>query len=122
MRIWQRAFIAVLAFSAFAASSFAIPPGLYEVSAKLSHAGKSFATPSATVRAGQPANIEVSGPDGYKLTFTVTDLAPDKIQVAASLDSSHGSMAPTVVVRPGQPASVSVGNLGLELTVSRSGG
>ena len=122
MRIWQKAYITGLASSAFAVSAFASPPGSYDVSAKLLHAGKSFATPSATVGADKPASIEVSGVDGYKLTLTVTDLAPDKIQVAANLDSSHGSMAPTVVVHPGQPANVSVGDLGLELTVNRSGG
>jgi hypothetical protein len=122
MRICERIFITALAFSAFAASSFASPPGSYEVSAKLSHAGKTFGAPSATVQADKPADIEVSGADGYKLTLTITDLAPDEIQVTANLDSSHGSMAPTVVVRPGQLASVSIGDLGLDLTVSRNGG
>jgi len=116
--------IKIIAFVALAlplASSLATTPASYEVSATLSHAGKSFATPSAIVRADKPASIEVSGADGYKLTLTVTDLAPDKIKVAANLDSSHGAMAPTVVVRPGQPGSVTVGDLSLTLTVSRSG-
>lgn len=114
--------LTTLALCVSASLSFAGPPGTYEVSAKLTHAGQPFAEPSAVVRANTPASIEVAGPNGYKLTLTVTDMAPDKIQVAADLDSPHGSMAPTVIVRPGQPASVSVGNLGLELTVSRDDG
>ena len=31
------------------------------------------------------------------------------------------AMAPTVVVRPGVPASIDVGDIGLKLTVKRSG-
>lgn len=114
--------IVSLALGLSASLSFASPPGSYEVAARLTHAGKSFAAPSAVVLANKLASIEVSGPDGYRLTLTLTDLAPDKIQVAAKVDSSYGSMAPTVVVRPGKSASVSVGELGLELTVSRSDG
>jgi len=111
--------LTALALCAPASLSFASPPGSYEVSAKLTYANQAFAEPSAVVRANKSASIEVTGPDGYTLTLTVTDMAPDKIQVAANLDSSHGSMAPTVIVRPDQPASVSAGDLGLELTASR---
>ncbi|WP_162615842.1 hypothetical protein [Solilutibacter oculi] len=121
MRIWSK-IIATLVLCLPASLSFASPPGSYEVSAKLTHGGQAFAAPSAVVLANKPASIEVTGPDGYKLTLTVTDLAPDKIQVAAHLDSAYGSMAPTVVVRPDKSASVSVGDLGLELTVSRGDG
>jgi hypothetical protein len=122
MRIWSRIIIAALVLSAFAAASAAATPDTYEVSATLSHAGQSFAAPSAVVKADQRASIEVSGAEGYKLTLTVTDLAPDEIQVNASVDSPYGAMKPTLIVRPDQPASVSVGDLGLELTVRRVGG
>ena len=121
MRIWPKIIVS-LALGLLASLSFANPPSSYAVSAKLMQAGQTFAVPSAVVLANKPASIEVTGPDGYKLTLTITELAPDKIQVAAYVDSSHGSMAPTVVVRPDKPASVSVGDLGLELTVSRGDG
>ena len=121
MHIWPKS-IATIALCLLANLSLANPPGSYAVSARLTHAGQAFAAPSAVVLANKPASIEVTGPDGYKLTLTVTDLAPDKIQIAAHLDSSHGSIAPTVVVRPDKPASVSIGDLGLELTVSRRDG
>lgn len=121
MRIWSN-IITILVLCLSASLSFASPPDSYEVSAKLTHVGQAFATPSIVVLANKPASIEVAGPDGYKLMLTVTNLAPDKIQVAAHLDSTYGSMAPTVVVRPDTSVSVSVGDLGLELTVSRSDG
>lgn len=122
MRIRLKLFAALLALSLSVTSCFAATPAPYEVSVTLSHAGKSFASPSAVVQAGKPASIEVTGTDGYKLTFTVSDLTPDTIKVVASLASSYGSMAPTVVVRPDQPARVAVGDLGLEITVRRGGG
>lgn len=115
--IFTLAMLSALAFSAVASASDS-----YKVSATLSHAGESFASPTAIVRAGEEATIVVSGDSGYELTFTVTDLAPDQIQVAANVTSEHGSMDPTVVVRPDTPATVSVGDLRLEITVSRSGG
>jgi hypothetical protein len=121
MRTLPRIFVAV-ALSALSVSALAAASGLYKVSATLSHAGKPFAAPSAVVVAGQPASIEVSGADGYKITLTVTDVAADKIQVVAQVNSAHGSMHPTVVVHPNQPATVSVGDLELGLSVSRSGG
>ena len=120
MRNLPRIFAAV-AFTAFSASSLATAPGSFKVSATLSHSGKIFASPSAVVVAGQPASIEVSGADGYKISLTVTDVAVDKIQVVAQVNSAHGSMHPTVIVRPNQPATVSVGDLELRLSVTRSG-
>ena len=122
MHVYPKLSVALVAFCLWSASSIAAAASSYEVSATLSHAGKAFASPSATVLGDQPATIQVSGKDGYKLTLIVTDVSADEIKVVASLDSSHGSMAPTVVVRPDQAAAVSVGDLGLKLTVRRSGG
>ena len=114
-------FIAIPAVLAALASFNCTAAGLYKVTASLAYKDKPFGTPSAVVNNDTPASIELSGPSGYKLSFTVTDLAPDKIKVATSVESQHGALAPTVVVRPGQPATVSVGDLSLTLTVDRSG-
>lgn len=123
MNCWSRKAMFTLAtLSALAFSAVASASDSYKVSATLSHAGETFASPTAIVRANEEARIEVSGDNGYELTFTVTDLAPDQIQVAANVTSEHGLMDPTVVVRPDTPATVSVGDLRLEITVSRSGG
>ncbi|MFL6585710.1 MAG: hypothetical protein ACJ8GV_02335 [Luteimonas sp.] len=114
--------LALLALAVSSAAGQADPTDAFAVSAKLTSAGQTFAEPSAVVLAGSPASIEVAGSDGYTLVVTVSEIAGDQIRIAADLDSSHGSMAPTIVVRPGEPASVWVGDLGLELTVRRSGG
>jgi hypothetical protein len=106
--------LSIVSFPAHAA-------GLFAVSAELSHQGKAFGAPSAVVREGEPATVEVSGADGYRLGFTVRELAANEIEVVATVDSPHGRMAPTVVVRPGVPASIDVGEIGLKLTVNRSG-
>ena len=122
MRIREKALAAALAFCTLSSPLVASPGAVYEVSAVLSHAGEPFAAPTATVKAGQPATLEVTGPNAHKITLKVTDLAQDKIQVAAAVASPHGSMAPTVVLRPGEPGTVSVGDLSLELTVKRTDG
>jgi hypothetical protein len=103
-------------------AGLAAQDGAFDVSATLTHAGETFASPAVSLRADQPASVEVFGDGAFKLTLTVTDVAPNKIRVQANLDSEYGSMEPIVVVRPGEPASVSVGDLAMEVTVSRSGG
>ncbi len=93
----------------------------YTVSASLLHNGKQFGAPTLVVEPNTPASMEVTGPSGYKLSLTVSELASDKIKVAATLDSSFGKMAPVVVVHPGQPATVALGELEFGLTVQRTG-
>ena len=112
--------VALIALSGASCAAFAAGP--YAVSATLSHQGKVFAAPPAVDRNVEPASVQVSGPTGYTLVLTVTELAADKIEVVAAVDSAHGNIAPTVVVRPGVPASITVGEMGLSLTVNRSGG
>lgn len=90
----------------------------YRVEATLRHAGESFATPAAVVEAGKPATIEVAGDKGYRLSLDVEELAEGKLKVSAVLASSYGSMSPELVVAPGQPAAVDVGDLGISVTVS----
>lgn len=118
-----RTMSAAVAFLALSAGSFAAyAADAYAVSAKLSHQDKVFAEPSAVVRAGEAASMEVSGSNGYKLALTVRELAANKIEVVAAVDSAHGAISPTFVVAPGVPASIKVGEIGLVLTVNRSGG
>ncbi|MBT9154975.1 MAG: hypothetical protein DDT39_01665 [Firmicutes bacterium] len=122
MRIREKALAAALALCTLSSPLIASPGAAYEVSVVLSHAGEPFAAPTATVKAGQPASVEVTGPKAHKITLEVTDLARDEIQISATVASPHGSMAPTVVLRPGEPGRVSVGALSLELTVKRTDG
>ena len=116
----------VLAAAVLLASSLAPfaarASGPYAVSLELSHHGEVFATPSVVVRDADPASMEVSGASGYKLVLTVRELAADRIEVVASVDSTHGSISPTVVVKPGVPASMTIGEMGLTVTVAPNRG
>ncbi len=114
----QSVAFAALAFMA----SLAVAGGeSYTVTATLLHNGKAFGEPTAIVKGDTPATVEVSGTDGYKLSLTVSDLASDQIRVSAKVDSSHGAMEPVLVVRPAKPATVTVGDLALTVTVVRGG-
>ncbi|MCC5855866.1 MAG: hypothetical protein JJU10_09340 [Idiomarina sp.] len=111
-------FTRLLALAAFL--PFATVAETYSVSATLSHQGAPFASPSAVVRSDTPAAIEVTGDQGFRLTLTLTDLDADQIKVNTSLESAFGSMAPEVTLRPGAPATVIIGDLGLTLLVQRN--
>ena len=89
---------------------------------ELSHQGEVFSAPSVVVRDAEPALMEVTGARGYKLALTVRELAADRIEVVAAVDSAHGSISPTVVVKPGVPASMKIGEMGLTVTVAPKGG
>jgi hypothetical protein len=122
MRCVRKSVIVLAALVALAFSTSASAADTYKVSVTLSHAGETFASPAFVVHANKEAKVAVSGDGGYELKFTVTDLAQDKIQVAANVISEYGSMDPIMIVHPDTAAAVSVGDLRLEITVSRGGG
>lgn len=103
------------------ASSSGVAAQRYTVSASLLHKGKQFAAPVVVVDDSTPADIEVSGADGYTFSVAVTRAGVDKLRISSHLDSPYGSMAPVVVVRPGEPATVSVGDIAVSFTAERSG-
>lgn len=110
--------VLVVSMLAAGASLDCAAANAYRVAATLRHGGESFATPMAVVEAGKPATIEVAGARGYKLSLGVEELAEGRLKVSAALASPYGSMSPGLVVVPGQPATVDVGDLGLSVTVS----
>jgi hypothetical protein len=93
----------------------------YKVSANLSHNGKLIGTPSVVVKEATDATIAVSGPDGYKLVLNVTDAGHGQLTIVAHLDTAYGSIAPSMVVLAGQPATVLVGQISIGITAARSG-
>jgi hypothetical protein len=100
--------------------------GSYKVSATLLHNDRPFASPTVIVKPGVPAEITVSGNNGYTLSLTVTELSDNKVKVSSKLNSmQYGDTSPVVIVRLGQPATVEVGKagstMGLRLTVTRTG-
>ncbi len=114
--------LAFLAFALAATSPTSFAAQLYRVSANLSHNGKLFGSPSLVVKEGADATVAVSGPNGYKLALSVTDAGKGQLKIVTHLDTAYGSIAPQMVVLAGQPATVSVGNTAIGVTVVRSGG
>lgn len=83
----------------------------------LQYVEDSFATPALVVKPDATASVKTSSPNGYSLSLTVLELDSDKVAVATKLQSSHGNIAPELVVYLGQSATASVGPLGLTVTV-----
>ncbi len=87
----------------------------YDIHVTLFHQGSPFATPVMTVQAGERATIEATGPDAFKLALTATPIDADTVQIAGELESAHGSVLPTLIVKTGALATITAGAIGLEL-------
>src|SRR5690606_42075080 len=112
-------FIVAPAFSALPSVAFA--DDLYRVSATISHAGQEFAAPELVTEPGKTATVEVTGPEGYALGITVEPLSDGSLKVSSDLKSAHGNLAPVLILEPGTPASVTVGDLSITLTAAPGG-
>lgn len=110
-----------LAIALFAATAAHAGGDRYQIAATLLHGGKPFAAPAMTVNGGEPATIEVAGAEAFKFAVTAAGIDAETVQIEADLQSVYGSMQPTMIVRAGEPASVTVGELRVELKVARLG-
>jgi hypothetical protein len=110
-----------LAIALFAATVAHAGGERYRIDATLLHEGQPFAAPAMTVNGGEPATIEVAGAEAFKLAFTATGVDAETVRFEADLESAHGTMQPTMIVRTGEPASVTVGDLCVEVKVARVG-
>ena len=106
----------VLSFAAFGASA---QDKLFKLSFDVSHMGKAVGSPIVVVREGVPGSMEVSGPDGYKMTFTATEAGSGKIKIATTFSSAQGSSSPTVIVKDGQAGSISDGRFEFKFVATR---
>lgn len=68
MKMLKRAYMVAAIGLAVATMSVSAAES-YRVSAVLSHDGHSFASPASLVEREVPASVEVSGPQGYRLTL-----------------------------------------------------
>jgi len=116
-----RSLRSALTLAVLLVSPAAFAAGHYTVSVRLAHRGEAFAAPTMVVEAGKPAAVATSGSDAYSLAVTVVPRPDGKLRVSSTVQSAHGRMAPVLVVQPGEPATVSVGDLSLALVVARDG-
>jgi hypothetical protein len=109
------------AIGLFATSISVAETGSYRVSAILSHNGHPFASPVVLVQVGVPAVVEVSGPEAYRFTVTVTSAGNGTVKVSTKLRCTSGTISPAMLVQLGQLASVSEGEIGMTLTTEAHG-
>ena len=113
----------IFAATTFLLSMFApltvIAADSFKVSATLSHKGVVFASPVLVVKGGALASVVVAGENGYKLALIVSDIGDGKLNFKTNLDSSHGSISPTLVIQPDELSSVRVGDLSISLKAVR---
>lgn len=112
----------VAALAGMAAVFDAAAADAYRVDATLTHGGARFAAPATVVMAGTPATVQVDGKDGYRLSLAVEPAAGGKLKLSAALASGYGEMSPVLVVTPGEPATVAVGDLAMSVTVTPAPG
>ena len=94
----------------------------YKVSFDVSTKGSVVASPIVVVREGEQGSIEISGRDGYKLTFTASDAGDGKIRIAAHFASDRSTSTPVATVKDGQAGSLSDGRFEFKFVASRKPG
>jgi hypothetical protein len=89
----------------------------YVVAAIISHGGHVIAAPEFLMLEGTTGTARQPGPDGCILNVTVKGSDPGFLKVATNLHSAYGAINPTILIRSGQSALVSIGGLELKLAV-----
>ena len=106
-------------FLCLAASCASAQDQRFKLELDVSHMGKAIGSPTVIVREGVPGSVEVTGPNGYKITFIATDAGEGKIKIATTFASPEGSSSPTVIVKDGQSGSISDGRFEFNFVATR---
>jgi hypothetical protein len=104
-----------------ASSSVLAGPAVYEVSAEIRQGGQVVATPTIRVKPGAPAEVSVSGENGYTLAVSVSPVDDGVVDVAINVGTSLASLRSTVATLVGKPIVVSTGDIAVSVTVSDDG-
>ena len=108
-------------FSFFLLASFgaisASPDFMVEM--KIIDSGTEIATPQMLVKEGAAASVTLSGKGGVAVGLIVTSSGANEAHITAEVESDGHSMSPELLVRKGEWASVSVGELEFHLLVEK---
>ena len=121
MQIYKRFLLICVAVLSVSACATSRTDKLYKLAFSISQDGKPLASPVVVVREGVLGTVEMSGPNGIKLDFTVTDVGDSKLKIVTHVVLPRGSSSPTIVVREGRAATISDGNVELQVTATRHG-
>jgi hypothetical protein len=116
----RNTFAAIAVLLSMFAPLAAVAADSFKISATLSHKGVVFASPVLVVKDRALASVAVAGENSYKLALTVSDIGDGKLNIKTNLDSSHGSISPTLITQPGELSTVRVGDISISLKAVRS--
>ncbi|HET8816044.1 MAG TPA: hypothetical protein VFM61_01210 [Pseudidiomarina sp.] len=101
-------------------TAVAEPAQLFTLDVKLSHQNVLFAEPSIMLEAGKTGEIAINGTRAFTLKLTVDEQADNTVKITSALDSVYGEMAPVVVAKLNETATISVGDLAIALNVRKA--
>lgn len=105
----------------FSVSTIAAEPAqLFTLDVKLSHQNELFAEPSIMLEEGKTGEISIDGTRAFTLKLTVDEQADNTVKITSALDSVYGEMAPVVVAKINETATVSIGDLAIALNVKKA--
>lgn len=105
----------------FSISAVAAEPAqLFTLDVKLSHQNALFAEPSIMLEEGKTGEISIDGTRAFTLQLTVEEQADNTVKITSALDSVYGEMAPMVVAKLNETATVSIGDLAIALNVKKA--
>ena len=87
------------------------------IESELTHGGELLGSPAIAVDASIPATISVT--DSYELIFVATPQKSGAILVATDITIAGRNDSPSILVHLDELASISIGDMTLDLTVSR---
>lgn len=106
-----------LALAGMFIATNALASGKFLIKSELSWGGETLGSPAMAVESGKPAQVSVG--DEYELTFLATQQGSGAVLVATEISVAGRRNAPSLLVNLDQPASVSIGEMKLDLVVSR---
>jgi len=110
----QAAILSVLLLASYAAASD-LPDFLIEM--KIIDSGTEIATPSMMIKEGAEGSLSISGENSVAVGLVVNSANENEAHIIAEVESGQNTMSPELLVKKGQWASVSVGELDFHVRV-----
>lgn len=101
-------------------SAAAEPAQLFALDVKLTHQNELFAEPSILLEAGKTGEIAIDGTRAFTLQLTVDEQPDDTVKITSALNSVYGDIAPVVIVKLNETATVSIGDLAIAVNAKRA--
>ena len=84
---------------------------------KIIDSGNEIATPSMMIKEGEEGSLSISGENSVAVELVVNSANESEAHIIAEVESDQNTMFPELLVKKGQWASVSVGELEFHVRV-----